>query len=649
VTISLPRLALLAGTLLYLLAGGELVSRFISGYELTSLMLRTRSFSAPASGITSDERRLLQSVTYNSQARPQWFFQPPSPLDVPAIPELETRAAVADPAFMGLENYIWNENFVRRADPVFVKWIQGFKLNNIFAFKGYDSSPFPRYRLYPSTSSGHIATNSYGWLASEVAFEKPPNTVRIGIIGDSTSHSSYGRYLQAYLTSWLNATHRPIKVEVLNAARPAITIDDMLGILRYELGPMQLDYVYLYQGPRVYDHFATLIKAERATAAPPAQSGIAQVKTFAEQHLSLLWRLSALTRVMIDALSGNHLLPEPSKPKTKALVQLPDANRPIDLDEARKIYYLNEQLTSLDRFRDVARQLNITPVATTRRLAVFDGMVLSSQRNLYLYNQLNGEANGSIFWPLTYRQMEHLQSLENRTTIAWAKKNEVPLVDIDGIMPRRPELYTDAFHDTPFAQQLRAWIIFQRLIPLIDQGIGAKLLPKEESATSEKHPYLSQPIMRIEREKIIEHLYPDPAKTELIPLLLSSFEAVAGGSLRTTSSSLAIETSTSRSAYAAVMVVPAEVKKSVSGIVRIRVRVLEGEIALGLTTADYLRPVAFRNVPASPEFQTVDLVAPTLDDVGQVIISNHLLEDGTRSRAEITSVELLRSNSSVPW
>jgi hypothetical protein len=642
--VMLPRLALVAGTLLYLIVGGELLSRFMYGYDLTSPTLRVRTFTAPAHNEVADDRRLLQSATYNSQAQPQWFFQPPSPLDVPAIPEVQARAAVPNPAFEGAENYIWNENFIRRAEPVFVNWIRGFKLNELFAFPGYDASPFPRYRLYPETSTPYAATNAYGWLASEVAFKKPPNTIRIGIVGDSTSFNSYGRYLQSYLTSWLDAKHSPIKVEVLNAARPGITIDDMLSVLRYELAPMQLDFVYLYQGPRVYDHFPSLAKAELPTAVPPPRSGMTQAQTFAKEHLDVLWRTSALTRALTDSLPGDHLLPEPNKPKTRMLVHLPAASDPIRPEDVRDIPYLGEQLTSLDRFRDVARELSITPLATTRRLAVFDGMILSDQHNLYLYNQINGSA----FWPLTYKQVEQLQALENSTTIAWAKESATAYVDIDGIMPRRPELYVDAFHDVPLAQRLRAWIIFQRLIPLIDEGIGAKLLPKEGVSSNKKHPYLSGPFARIERKKIEELLQPlDPAKAERIPLPLANFEAVAGGALRATSSSLEIETSTSRSNYAAVMVVPAAIKKPVSAIIRIRMRVFEGEIAVGLTTGDFLRAVAVKIVRASPDVQTVDLIAPALDDLGQVIVSNHLQEDGKYSRAELMSVELLRSNYSV--
>jgi hypothetical protein len=165
------RLVLILAGLAYLLVGGEVLYRFTDGYELTTLALTPRAFVDPAN------------------------------------PELLARTA-ANPLHNGVDSYVWNDFYLQHAGPSMVSLLQQLKADDVFAFHSYDGSQYPRFRLYPNASFNMGVTNAFGWVSSDISVAKPKNTIRIGIIGDSTSHNPYGRYLQAYLTSWARGLSR---------------------------------------------------------------------------------------------------------------------------------------------------------------------------------------------------------------------------------------------------------------------------------------------------------------------------------------------------------------------------------------------------------------------------------------------------------
>ena len=79
---------------------------------------------------------------------------------------------------------------------------------------------------------------------SRLRTPKPPHTIRVGVIGDSTSHNFYGRQLQTYLDAWAAAAQLGVKFQVLNGARQGLEQRDEEAVLKYELAPMGLDYIY---------------------------------------------------------------------------------------------------------------------------------------------------------------------------------------------------------------------------------------------------------------------------------------------------------------------------------------------------------------------------------------------------------------------
>jgi hypothetical protein len=414
---------------------------------------------------------------------------------------LQARTA-ANPDAQSQENYLWNDGLLAHPGADVVTLLRRLKTDTVFAFKSYDGSPYPRFRLYPGNDFRPIPwiTNHWGWLSPEVTVRKPPRTIRVGILGDSTSHNPYGFYLQSFLNAWAQAHGFDVRFEVLNAARQGLGHEDELAALQYELGPMGLDYIYEYFAPS----FAVALPQMIALATLP--QGVEAGKPPLDAHPGLdavrhaldpLAPVSALARRVRDVImheAEDSSLAEPAKPRV--VLRLPPVvEGSTVMAEARKHPYFAAMAGYLDRFRVIAAALHATPLVSTERLCVWDGMVLRNGSSRGLYQSLNGP----LFWPFSYADLRRTLAAHNGEVRAWAAANGVTVVDIDGLLPQRPELCEDAFHDVAVSQQMRAWLIFQALVPLLEHDLANQLVPHDNAEKSGVHPYLDKPIEVLDR------------------------------------------------------------------------------------------------------------------------------------------------------
>jgi hypothetical protein len=501
----LTRLLLLGiATLLWFAIGGELLCRFEDGWRLDIAKLTRPPAAAPDPIMArGGERALLATVTYQKGVDPAWFFCPPASIEKPMSPMLQART-VANPEGQQQQNYLWNDALLSHPGANLVALLRGLKIATLFAFPSYDGSIYPRFRLYPDNDFRPTPwiTNHWGWLSPEVTVKKPARTIRVGIVGDSTSHNRYGFYLQGFLDSWAHAHALNIRFEVMNTGRQGLGFEDEMAALQYELGPMGLDYVYEYFAPsfsltlqQMVD-FAKLPPGVEAGKPPrdvhPAWDAVRRV-------LDPLAPVSALARRIRDVITheaADSSLFEPTKPRV-SLHLPPVLAGKVVMDEARKDPYFGRVTNQLDRFKAIAAGLHATPLVSTERLCVWDGMVLRSGSNRALYQNLNGP----LFWPFSYADLRRMLTVHNGTISTWAAANGVIVVDIDGRLPRRPEFYVDPYHDIAINQQLRAWLIFQAMVPQIEHDLANKLVPHDNAERSGRHPYLEKPIEVLDRNQ----------------------------------------------------------------------------------------------------------------------------------------------------
>jgi hypothetical protein len=506
----LIRLLLLGvATLLWFAIGGELLSRFEGGWRLDTAKLTRLPVASPDPNLARDsERALLATVTYQKGVDPAWFFLPPASIEKPASPMLQART-VANPDGQQQQNYLWNDALLSHPNANLVTLLRGLKIATLFAFPSFDGSIYPHYRLYPDNDYRPTPwiTNHWGWLSPEVSVYKPPHTIRFGIIGDSTSHNSHAFYLQGFLDVWARAHGFDVRFEVMNAARQGLGFEDEMAALKYEMGPMGLDYIYEYFAPS----FSLSLQQMVAFAKLPP--GVEAGKPPLDVHpgfdvvrrvLDPLAPVSALARRIRDEIAHeapDSSLYEPTKPRV-ALHLPPVIEGKVVMEVARKVPYFGRLTGQLDRFKAIAADLHATPLVSTERLCVWDGMVLRTTSSRALYQKLNGP----LFWPFSYADLRRMLAVHNGTITAWAAANGVIVVDIDGRLPRRPELYIDPYHDIPISQHMRAWLIFQAIVPQLEYDLANKLVPHDNAEKSGLQPYLDKPIEVLDRNQWLASL-----------------------------------------------------------------------------------------------------------------------------------------------
>jgi len=128
-------------TVIWLGVGGEALSRFEDNWRFDRLTL-TKAPPDPAKARDA-ERALLAQVTYQAGVDPEWFFLPPARLEMPRIPELESRHQ-ANPRQLDAENYIWNSAFLARPSSRLLEVARELQLKRVFVLT-FESEFFGRH------------------------------------------------------------------------------------------------------------------------------------------------------------------------------------------------------------------------------------------------------------------------------------------------------------------------------------------------------------------------------------------------------------------------------------------------------------------------------------------------------------------------
>ena len=221
---------------------------------------------------------------------------------------------------------------------------------------------------------------------------------------------------------------------------------------------------------------------------PPAGlvPNLSQVESADKTLLDDLSEYSALAgraRSLVEDL----MLTGHEPPKPDQTFQLPEGLNEMRPDRERlgSALDLRRILADLDQIKQDADAHDVTMFLDTFSWFVYDGMILDLSRHRTLYSYLN-----RIYWPISYANMERLAAFQNRVLKRWAVENRVSLIDVAGLMPRQPDLYGDAIHNTPLGTRTRAWINFQGILPTLQKDIESKAVPRPSGKSLLKHPYI---------------------------------------------------------------------------------------------------------------------------------------------------------------
>jgi hypothetical protein len=433
----------------------------------------------------------FDAVPLSAGVQKAWFEVPPPPLPNRAEPPPgwqdlfdHLRATLPERSQFrpGDAFKVWNSAFI----PALCK--RGyFELapDHIYVYDPPDGNPSPPYRFYPGvTAPDHLVTNQIGWRGPPVEAPRGARTIRIVFVGSSTvvdSHFapySYPELAGHWLNMWAASKKLDIRFEVLNSARESNISTDIANIVRTEILPLRPDLVVYYEGGNQFDIGPLLDhKPEGKPVRPGTGASVAPAwLREASRYSALLGRVQAALGLVSSDLDGR----EWPKPDYKIVWPAGLDEQDPDLAYPDLPVHLNDIERDLDRIRADLAGVGSGFALSSFIWMVRDGMVVNPAQRGGILDQLN-----IMYWPYRYRDMERLANFQNRFFAKYARVHDIPFIDMAGLFPFDPELFTDAVHSDYSGTRLRGWIAFQQLLPTVEKHLadGSWPSPPGPSAT----------------------------------------------------------------------------------------------------------------------------------------------------------------------
>lgn len=491
------------GIALALLAS-EVAARVLDGYSLGSLVLTKRITTGPdrGSATRSDDieveeatRRYASAVTLGPGVDFSWYGEDP-----PAVKPYPTALWVLERLKLpGNETRLFEFNRAFLKDRIcgnIATSMFGTQPDFLY-FEPVGSSIFPTYRhLRQLSAPGWFTTNSFGWRGPDVSLDKPENVIRLAFVGASTTVDEYGfpfsypEFIGHWLNLWAKARGEQYRLEAINAGRSGINSHSIAAIVRDELLPLEPDFVVYYEGSNQFF--------------PPESIGYRFGRLYARPNVAAAHQLpepgwSALVlraRLLLDAWRGGDGT-EPVKPIQWIRMPGVDELNPDSRSQELPVQ-LPAIVVDLETINAVLTRIGSQMVMTSFVWMVEDGLKLNLPRQLPIFNYLNRD-----YWPASYSTMRRLADIQNRVFRDFARRHDMPFIDVAGTFPLDPNLFVDGVHFRYPAVRLQAWINFQELTRLIAARVAQGKLPRRMAHPGGRHQIFEQESPRtISREAV---------------------------------------------------------------------------------------------------------------------------------------------------
>ncbi len=489
---------------------GEFVVRQIDGYVLMSSTL-TRNSNYQRDHLSEIDGNSIETFTLEDFVAD---YQSVSSVDISWIkidPPLRTKTEppptfakrFSDTKGDPTVNYLWNDYLVEELIKGRTEWghfsfMEETFPNPIFVYPASWKTMFPRYRYPPNVSlpSG-IQLNQFGWRSRSIDLKKPEKTIRIACVGASTTVSvrgydySYPEFLEYWLNLWKDQKGYNLNFEIINAGRDGINSTDIAAVVKYEVLPLDVDYVVYYEGsnqfntPSMVKYPSDIIFGNPPAGLVPNFLHIQSADRTLLDEVASYSAIATRVRAVIESqsLSGA----EPQKPSQ--VFFLPDGIDEFspDAKDLGAILNLGIILEDLNEIKKEVEAAGAKMIMTTFKWLVFDGMVLDPVKHRGLYVYLN-----RIFWPISYENMERMALFQNRVFKQWAQENRLDLLEVAENIPQEPDLFIDAIHSNQLGVKIRGWTVFAGLIPFLERDINEGIVPRIPKKGFNQHPFMNE-------------------------------------------------------------------------------------------------------------------------------------------------------------
>ena len=451
-----------------------------------------------------DVARRLDEVPRAAGVDRAWYLSNPAPLPnrgpVPAAWDELVRRVEKSGITEGTRRAdmfkAWNTALV--GDPCKHPYLRDAP-GHLFVYDPPDGSPHPPYRFLPNaTTPIGLVTNAYGFRGPPVPFVRTPKTIRIAFVGASTTVDdhhlaySYPEFIGHWLNMWAASKRLDVRFEVLNAGRESINSVDIEAIVREEVLPLRPDLVVYYEGANQFDLRTVVPSVPRpdpfARPVAPAQESVVS-RWLGE--FALVRRVRALlnstsTPAGAGATSGG----EWPKPDYNLVWPAGLDEADPDIGRADLPINLSTILGNLDRIRAATQAEGGELALASFVWLVKDGMMLNPISHKAILEYLNRG-----YAPFRYRDLERMAAFENRVFAKYALAHRLPFLDVARLMPRDPDLFVDAIHNTQTGVRLKAWVVLQELLPVVERHLANGTWPKADPGAGmpARHPAFAVP------------------------------------------------------------------------------------------------------------------------------------------------------------
>ncbi|HEX3945436.1 MAG TPA: hypothetical protein VHW69_15260 [Rhizomicrobium sp.] len=480
-------LVVLATTVACLL-GMELVVRVLDGYQFATLRLKlsaapqTILTTKDEDGISNNSRRHVAALPVADGVDRAWFELDPPAYPVHAYPEFLKQIAQSRGGAEDGATYIWNVNWLKKEGCVADGLRQHFAQlpDKILTFSAPNGDLYPTYRL-PTFGNGHYSINRFGFRGPDIAFDKPNETVRIAFTGSSTvieapEHKfAYPELVINWLNVWSAHNGHKVKFEVINGGRSGVSPLSIEKIITQEILPLGPDLVMF--DTTAHGLFPSdIVKLEgnrksqeevRAELTARRQAALAHGRAITEWS-ALARRIYLATHT--DAASD----PEVPTPQQSIVWPAGVSEQQPDPDQTNLPMDLSVTIAALDRIHRATSDAGGEFAVISAMWQVDPALKLDVIRNWDLFRYLN-----ETYYPLNLSSLSRALRFQNKVFEAFSRRRNVPYFDDESEMPIDADLFGDATHPTPDGSRVKAWILFNQLLPFVAAKIGSGAWPHD--------------------------------------------------------------------------------------------------------------------------------------------------------------------------
>ena len=414
----------------------------------------------------------------------KWFSEEPPPLPNRTPPAADRVARSQDFQRRGLyaaqSEYVWNRYFVERERCAPSGFLRNFP-DKVLAFPPPTFDSHPRY-WFPSNASlpSGLVTNAFGFRGHPIALAKPPKTIRIAFIGASTTvgfHEfpfSYPEYVEHWLNRFAEANHYDVRFEALNTGREGLSSPDLAAIVHHEVLALDPDLAVYYEGSNQFSSANLLLSPQI-----PARTEIDPRDRIVQHKIPAWFTTHFATASLLDrVLVGAQRVGEPVKPAYRLVWPREVNERDPQPDNPHLPLSLTQIAKDLDSIRGDLNSAGARLVVCSFKWFAAEGIGLSPTRHEQIYKHLN-----TYLWPLRYSDIRRLADFQNRFFRNYAAARGIAFVDVASGVPDDRDLFVDGIHMTVAGERLRAWIFFQRFVPLLRPLLDSHQLPRPPASS----------------------------------------------------------------------------------------------------------------------------------------------------------------------